>query len=232
MDNEDDDLKLSSSTLLALQDFLREETQRKEDFERLSVQAEDDYDRIRSLGMNAFQEDWNLSQFWYSEETSKVLADEILDGANSDTRIAIISAPSVYASIIKRPTEELPTQNIYLLEYDDRFHIMAKDKFVHYDFNRPEDLSRNLHDSFDRVLVDPPFLSEECQTKASVAAKLLSKKDGSTRTIVCTGERMKEVIESSYPHTKETTFHPQHGNGLSNEFRCYASYKSSNWNFA
>lgn len=233
MDLDNDDLKLSSSTMLALQEFLKEEKERKEEFEKLSAQAEDEFDRVRELGMNAFQEDWNLSQFWYSKETSDLLADELLEGATATTRIVVISAPSVYAAIIQRPLDSLPTKEISLLEFDDRFRIMAKDKFVHYDFNKPEDLSPVLENSFDRALVDPPFLSEECQTKAAIATKYLLKRDQPTnRIIVCTGERMKSVIESAYPKTKETTFHPQHGNGLSNEFRCYASYESNRWKFA
>jgi hypothetical protein len=40
---------------------------------------------------------------------------------------------------------------------------------------------------------------------------------------------MKSLIEKVYPDSKETTFHPEHKNGLSNEFRCYASYEGKNW---
>jgi hypothetical protein len=40
-----------------------------------------------------------LSQFWYDDETAETLAKELLHGATSDTVIAIISAPSVYAKI-------------------------------------------------------------------------------------------------------------------------------------
>lgn len=52
---------------------------------------------------------------------------------------------------------------ICLLEYDDRFELLAD--FVKFDFNRPLDLRPDLHHVFDRVLCDPPYHSEECIIK-------------------------------------------------------------------
>ncbi|ANB15085.1 Aml1p [Sugiyamaella lignohabitans] len=163
----DDELQLSASTLAALQEFQREEKARKEEFEKLSAKAEEDFDNVNA-GIDAFQEDWNLSQFWYDDKTANLLADELLDGANESTRIIIVSAPSVYGALSKRAKETWPTKEIYLLEYDDRFKVLAKDKFHHYDFARPLDLPKELAGSFDRILIDPPFLSEDCQTKGKL----------------------------------------------------------------
>ncbi len=42
---------------------------------------------------------------------------------------------------------------------------------------------------------------------------------------------MAQLIAKVYPDTKITNFYPQHGNGLSNEFRCYASFEGNNWKF-
>jgi hypothetical protein len=162
------DQSLSSSTLAALKEFMAEEQQRKEQFAALRAQAEVQFDNASStsnVGIDAFKEDWNLSQFWYSDETAKVLADELLDGADETTRIVIISAPSVFAEIKKRPAGSIPTKHIYLLEYDDRFSVLAGKNFVHYDFNTPLAVPKELANTFDRALVDPPFLSDECQTK-------------------------------------------------------------------
>lgn len=67
---------------------------------------------------------------------------------------------------------------------------------------------------------------------AAITARFLLKPQPAvTRTLVCTGERMRDLIAKVYPSTRLTTFHPEHGNGLSNEFRCYASYESdsNNW---
>jgi hypothetical protein len=60
-------------------------------------QAEDEFDG--KLSMDAFTEDWNASQFWYSDETATVLARRLLDGATDDTRIAVVSAPSAFIQL-------------------------------------------------------------------------------------------------------------------------------------
>ncbi|KAL9615556.1 MAG: hypothetical protein Q9167_000069 [Letrouitia subvulpina] len=49
--------------------------------------------------MDMFMEDWNASQFWYTEETAVLLAKQLLQGAASDTNIAVISAPSVFIQL-------------------------------------------------------------------------------------------------------------------------------------
>lgn len=88
--------------------------------------------------------------------------------------------------------------------------------------------------------IDPPFLEEQCQQKSSETAKALLIKDKTTKTqsgdlkyklISCTGERMKDVVKKNYPDTEITDFYPEHKNGLSNEFRCYASFEGKQWNF-
>lgn len=49
--------------------------------------------------MDAFTEDWNASQFWYSDETATLLARRLLDGATDETRIAVVSAPSAFIQL-------------------------------------------------------------------------------------------------------------------------------------
>jgi hypothetical protein len=64
---------------------------------------------------------------------------------------------------------------VHLLEFDRRFEVFRE--FTFYDFEKPTTLpSMNLtldianiivefKGAFDRLLCDPPFLSEACQTK-------------------------------------------------------------------
>ena len=53
------------------------------------------------------------------------------------------------------------------------------------------------------------------------------------RVIVCTGERMEEIVAKIYPGVRTTTFEPQHAQGrLSNEFRCYSNYECEAWRWA
>ena len=51
------------------------------------------------------------------------------------------------------------------------------------------------------------------------------------RLITSTGERMGPVVKTNYPDTEITDFFPEHKNGLSNEFRCYATFESDYWKF-
>jgi hypothetical protein len=141
----------------------------------------------------------------------------------------------VYAAILKKAS--LPTEHIYLLEFDKRFEVLAGDRFGFYDYNNPLDFPELLKGKVNRLLIDPPFLQDDCQMKSSETAHaLLSSEKGKTsngvdkhRLISCTGERMKDIIKQCYPGVKPTSFYPEHANGLSNEFFCYASYEGKNW---
>jgi NADH dehydrogenase (ubiquinone) 1 alpha subcomplex subunit 9 len=52
---------------------------------------------------------------------------------------------------------------VVLLEHDNRFAVFPE--FVYYDFAQPLKLPAELKGACDRIVVDPPFLSEDCQTK-------------------------------------------------------------------
>ena len=171
-----------------------------------------------------------INDFQYTDETASFLAKELLDGANEETHIAIVSAPSIFVQM-KNQLQEEPSAdhrrpNISLFEYDERFDVF--DEFVKYDFEQPLKLDPQLKGRFDRVLCDPPFLSIDCQTKAAMTVRWLSKpvESGPLRIVVCTGERMEATIHKLYRGIKTTSFEPQHTHGLSNEFRCYANYAS------
>lgn len=234
----DDDLALSLHALAALQEFKRDEEARNKEFEKLYKQLQDDYDRQVSIDL--FQEDWQLSQFWYTDETADILAKALLEGADEDTVICIASAPSVYAAVTRIPKEEVPTKHIYLLEFDKRFQAMAPKHFFFYDFNEPENVPEILRHKCHRLLIDPPFLEELCQIKSAQAArnllaedhgKLTKSGDKMFKLVSSTGERMRDVIKKAYPETSLTSFLPEHKNGLSNEFRCYASFEGSYWKY-
>ncbi|KAH3901736.1 probable N(6)-adenine-specific DNA methyltransferase-like 1 [Saccharomycodes ludwigii] len=237
----DTELTLSAHALAALQEFKQEEKQRQEEFQSLYTAADEKFEKQNLKGMELFKEDWQLSQFWYSDETADLLADALLEGADEETVVAIVSAPSVFASIKKKDPATLPTKKIYLFEYDKRFEVLAgKDYFFYYDYFKPLDFNDKLKGKVHRLLIDPPFLTDDCQTKSSITAKalLVSDKAQKTKTgalkyrlVSCTGERMKNVISRAYPDTHITTFHPEHANGLSNEFRCYASFEWAKWKF-
>ena len=120
-------------------------------------------------------------------------------------------------------------------------------------------VAAHLKGSVDHIICDPPFLSDDCQTKgkslypfitrrlltvrltAAMTVRWLSKSWGLSptespesahvRLIICTGERMEKLVNKLYrPQGVETTtFEPVHAKGLSNEFYCYANFESEEW---
>ncbi|PNS21429.1 hypothetical protein CAC42_1208 [Sphaceloma murrayae] len=231
---DDNDIpRLDPSTLAALQDFYSERDTRQKQFEDLKTAAEDGFDENAAISMDLFGEDWNASQFWYTEGTATTLAEQLLDGATSETNIAVISAPSTYVAIRKllRDDERYPSKpRVVLLEIDERFAVFKKD-FHRYDFQEPLKLDGSLKAQFDRIICDPPFLSEGCQTKTALTARWIARAWTETKVVVCTGERMEALIHQLYAKTGigTTSFLPEHAKGLSNEFRCYANFECKDW---
>nr|CAG8581667.1 11019_t:CDS:10 [Entrophospora candida] len=117
-------------------------------------------DELSMINMEYFKEDWQLSQFWYNEETTDMIIQEIINNTTTKSRIACISTPTVFVKL-KSKYSSLK-QEIYLFEYDRRFDIYGK-YFIDYDFNSPMKFqkSQEFKDSFDFILADPPFLNED-----------------------------------------------------------------------
>ncbi|KAL9096423.1 MAG: hypothetical protein Q9165_001420 [Trypethelium subeluteriae] len=102
-EDDDDILQLPADTLAALREFNEERDLREKQFADLQLEAESDFS-AKPVSMEAFSEDWNASQFWaddfkYSDETAKTLARALLKNANYQTRIGVVSAPSVFVQL-------------------------------------------------------------------------------------------------------------------------------------
>ncbi|KAI1435867.1 putative N6-adenine methyltransferase-domain-containing protein [Xylaria sp. CBS 124048] len=209
---------------------------------------------VPELSIHTFTEDWNESQFWYSDETANLLAEQMLDGVSDDSVIAVVSTPSVFVALKKMMTAAGytgPKSKTYLLEHDHRFAVFPE--FVYYDFAQPFKLPPDLKGTVDRMICDPPFLSNDCQTKTAMTMRWLARNPNSNsnpnsttttttttpptnpphahlRVLVCTGERMAPLITKLYGPlgVRITTYEPQHG-GLKNEFYCYANFECAAW---
>ncbi|KAG8272034.1 EEF1A lysine methyltransferase 1 [Homalodisca vitripennis] len=173
MDDDDDMPQLSTDTLKALQEFRLE--QHEKELKLMEIMEQSNPVDISNL---SFGEDWQLSQFWYSEETAISLAKAATAVVGYKGNIALISCPTLYKHI----KSLAPDCKVSLLEYDNRFAITAGEAFVQYDYNFPLDVPRELASQCDLVVMDPPFLSEECLTKTSVTAKFLAKH----KIVLCT----------------------------------------------
>nr|XP_034354177.1 EEF1A lysine methyltransferase 1 isoform X2 [Arvicanthis niloticus] len=205
-DSEDDDIpQLSSHTLAALQEFYAEQKQ------CINSGGDDKYN------VGVIEENW-LSQFWYSQDTALRLAQEAVDAAGEGGRIACVSAPSVYQKLRELHREDI---SVYIFEYDRRFAIYG-DEFIFYDYNNPLDLPEGIAaHSFDIVVADPPYLSEECLRKTSETIQFLTR----GKILLCTGAIMEEQA-AQLLGVKMCTFIPEHSRNLANEFRCYTNYDS------
>jgi len=239
----EEEISLPPDTLALLAEFTADKDARAKRFLDLKSAAENIFECANGkLSMDLFGEDWNASQFWYTDETAHALAEQLLDGATPESGIAVVSAPSVYIALrnILAESGSSGRPQLCLLEYDKRFEVLGS-AFVPYDFQFPLRLPPELKGRFDRIICDPPFLSEDCQTKTALTACFLAKHwtassdagaGSRLRFISCTGERMEELITRklySKLGVKTTTFEPEHSKGLSNEFRCYANFECEAW---
>lgn len=96
------------------------------------------------------------------------------------SRVACVSAPSVYQKLRELHRDDF---SICIFEYDHRFAIYGEE-FIFYDYNNPVDLPEKIAaHSFDIVIADPPYLSEECLRKTSETIKYLTR----GKILLCTG---------------------------------------------
>ncbi|XP_049634275.1 EEF1A lysine methyltransferase 1 [Suncus etruscus] len=205
---EDDDFpQLSAQTLAALQEFYAEQKQQT-----------DPGGSVNKYNVGIIEENWQLSQFWYNQETVLRLAKEAVSAAGEHGRIACVSAPSVYQKLRELYSEDL---SVCVFEYDRRFAIYGEE-FVFYDYNHPLELPEKVTaHSFDIVIADPPYLSEECLRKVSETIKYLTK----GKILLCTGAVMEDEA-AKLLGVKMCKFIPKHTRTLGNEFRCYVNYDS------
>ncbi|KAI0206010.1 putative N6-adenine methyltransferase-domain-containing protein [Astrocystis sublimbata] len=263
-DDTEEPLTLSTDALAALHEFYAERDAQTEKLEKLKTRAteahnddreQDDEDGrngtegkrgeepVTELSIHTFTEDWNESQFWYSDETANLLANQLLDGTKDDSVVAVVSTPSVFVAlkkILSAADYKGPKPKTYLLEHDHRFSVFPE--FVFYDFVHPFKLPTHLKGTVDRMIVDPPFLSNDCQTKMAMTLRWLARPStiGATtttttttlRVLICTGERMETLVNRLYKPlgVRTTTYEPAHS-GLKNEFLCYANFECDAWSW-
>lgn len=227
---DDEPLSLSEHAMSALNEFLKEQQELHDDLIAQSANNSTK-NHHKKPSLKLIQEDWQLSQFWYTDETQQTLADECL--AVCDKNLAILCAPSVFvklqqisADCIKESSEN--RVYISLFEFDQRFSHCVTDEFsefVFYDYKRPCSISADHHQGcYDTFLIDPPFLSSECFEKVAQTIKFLQSTPN-PKIIVCSGAVMEEKVWELWSG-KECRFQPEHEKGLSNHFKCYVNYTS------
>jgi len=142
-----------------------------------------------------------------------------MNAGNNQMKVALLSCPSLYDSIRKVNLDA----TIRLFEFDQRFSCYGQD-FVFYDYNNVSDDPEYMHEylqQFDIVIMDPPFLSEECISKLALIVKKISKPKANL--ILCSGEVVEDWA-STYMGLRKCRFCPEHERNLGNIFASYANF--------
>jgi hypothetical protein len=182
----------------------------------------------------SLDEDFGLSQFWYTPEFSAQMAHEAVtlggrraadqdDSAAEPAAITIvcIACPSIYQSIIS-----LQSCNVrcFLLEYDLRFAVYSP-FFVHYDLHAPTaGLPEALLHRADFILADPPYLNADTLSLVMQTVELLRRHDGDgCRVIVNTGAVLRDKLRRVWG-LSACRVQVRHRVQIMNPFCCYADY--------
>ena len=173
--------QLSPETLAALMEVYNEKNNK--------ILEEDGFEKI--------DEDWELSQFWYTKETSDNIILLIGNYAkkNKKENIALLCAPSLYRAYL-RNKDKLEDLNFALFEFDKRFSVFGEG-FNFYDLNKPLEIDEKHHKKYDIIVADPPFLNKETVQKVAQSMKLLSK--GENIKIFITGLQVKDAVKEEFP---------------------------------
>ncbi|XP_031283661.1 EEF1A lysine methyltransferase 1-like [Pistacia vera] len=207
-ENEDDKPMLSSQALAALQEFLAEQNQ--------NLETETPESESHTVAL--VSENWRLSQFWYDAVTAETITSEVVSlCSNSDSRVACIACPTLYAYLKKIG----PNVAAQILEYDERFEQYGSD-FTFYDYNQPEDLPLELKHAFSVVIADPPYLSKECLEKITQTVSFLAR-PGDSFVLLLTGEVQKDRA-AKLLGLRPCGFRPRHSSKLGNEFCLFTNY--------
>lgn len=215
--------ELSSDTLAALKQHLQTKQHQQEQINN----------------KNLVNEDFSLSQFWYDQNTINIFVNEIYNIANDNNltniNVALVSCPSIFYTLHDRMQQQNDNikVNATIFEYDHRFKQQFPNNYQYYDFNDPTNIDRSLHNTYDIIIADPPYINIECTQKVGVTLELLRKKktndnnhnNNNSYIIYNTGIVLRQQIELLLD-LKCVNFEPSHRVGLMNQFATYTSYNS------
>lgn len=141
------------------------------------------------------------------------------DKCSSDVTIGLLSCPSLYRTVRNIHSNGV----VRLFEFDQRFAAVGDD-FSQYDYRNIIDNPDYLNEfanTFDILIVDPPFLSEECMQHTAAIVNKLKTNDASI--ILCSGQVVAPYA-AQYFDLKQCQFRPEHARNLANEFCSYANF--------
>ncbi|KAH9478288.1 EEF1A lysine methyltransferase 1 [Psilocybe cubensis] len=231
--------RLDPSTLSLLDSFFSEKAEADRKFQELAAERaaaqvaglalEEDIESDETKPMVsvsdfklAFGEDWQLSQFWYSESFATNLASRLHALCTPNTHIAFLCCPTAFVAF----EHMKPLTNSKLLEYDQRFAVLSPKKFVPYDIDDADVFPEAMRGKVDIAVVDPPFLNEVTNKKVVQTLKQLLHQR--SKLIVLTSVSVEDVLAKLYSEPplgplRRTAIDPEHGR-LANDFACWGSW--------
>lgn len=127
-----------------------------------------------------------------------------------------LSLPNAHPALQKSEI----AKNSWLFDLDDQWSKLPN--FFKYDFNEPSNVPAELHHSFDLVLIDPPFITEDVWRKFAETTRLLLAPEGRViaSTVAENEPLMKDILgvvpvafKPSIPH-------------LVYQYKLYANYET------
>lgn len=157
----------------------------------------------------------DLNQYWYSVPSINQLLAEVRNENPKPIRAAFMSTPSLFFSLSPGERAECA-----VLDYDRQWE--GERGFYFYDFNDPEAIPEEIQGTFDMVVIDPPFVQEECWRKYATSAQLLLKEGGKVllTTILERAELLEQLL-GVHPNA----FRPSIPN-LVYQYHVYTNYDS------
>ncbi|KAJ7159467.1 putative N6-adenine methyltransferase-domain-containing protein [Mycena filopes] len=139
-----------------------------------------------------------------------------------DTAIAFLCCPTAFVAF----QHLKPLRNARLLEFDGRFGVLSPRQYVPYDMEEPTRLPADLTESFDIVVVDPPFLNEYTNTHIVTTLRQITRP--TAKVLVITSTSVTSVLEKLYDSApvgplRKTKIEVEHGQ-LRNDFACWGSW--------
>ncbi|KAI9090673.1 hypothetical protein K1719_028526 [Acacia pycnantha] len=223
--DDDDPPVLSSQALAALKEFLSEQNHSVADSDVATTGGDSEVALVC--------EDWRLSQFWYSAETAKTLAEEVITlcQGTDHSRVACIACPTLFAYLkvildlnffsfrLRECSCSVATSRI-TMEIRDRLFALA-DQITYFRL-LVAFISKYASKAVIFLEALPRVISKECLEKVAETISFL-KQPREPYLLLLTGEVQKEraaEVLGLYP----CGFRPQHSSKLGNEFRLFTNY--------
>eukprot|EP00659_Diplonema_papillatum_P006670 gene6670-10226_t len=159
------------------------------------------------------KENPDLNQYWYSDKTIDHFVKEIT--AQCKVGAAFLSTPSLYFSL---PADSDARKKSKVFEFDRQWE--SDPGFVFYDYTKPEHVNIALFGQFDVVVIDPPFITEECWELYAKTTKLLLCPGGK---VICTTIAENEGLMQRLMGCSPVPFQPSIPN-LVYQYNTYTSY--------